>query len=164
MVHEYPFIASKATLNDLAELIDLRNDALQFKLSRGDEAWETEPFTENEIKPGIERGVTYLFRIDGQAAGSVVLLLEDKHVWGKKGLDGTAGYVHSLATSSVFRGQGIGTEILQWCSEELRSKGRTTIRLDAPSSNQELRSYYEKEGFELAEINGDSALYERATS
>jgi ribosomal protein S18 acetylase RimI-like enzyme len=50
-------------------------------------------------------------------------------------------------------GQGIGRAMLDWAGDRCARNGRRLLRLDTMSSNLELRTYYERLGFEFRGIN-----------
>lgn len=157
------FEVKKATEEDVEPLTDIRNEALAFKLSHGDKAWEETPFTKQEMLDAIARNTLYLVLVDGKPAGSVVVYYEDEHTWGEKGLDGTAGYIGNLAVRDDFRGQGLGERIVEWAANKINDNNKLAIRLSCPANNAKLCSYYAKQDFEYVGINPTgSALYERA--
>jgi hypothetical protein len=65
-------VIRKATEKDVDKLVIIRNEALAFKLSHGDLAWEEAPFTKEEMLAAVARDRTYLMLVDDEPAGSVV--------------------------------------------------------------------------------------------
>lgn len=152
----------KATATDTENLLVTTNEALQFKISNGDTAWGKEPFTQEEIAAAISRGTTYVVHIDGEPAGRVTLTWSDERMWGEKGLDDKAGYIHSLAVRDAFRGQHVGEQIVDWCYAQIRQANRGYARLDCPADNEKLCGYYESQGFtRVGTHETGSVLYER---
>ena len=80
--------------------------------------------------------------------------------------DGEAGYVHSLAVRPHLHGHKLGETLLEWAKIYVRSHNRKCLRLDCVASNQILRNYYEKLGFnfcgEATYEDFTGALYEFA--
>ena len=130
------------------ELAALLTDAGQLKMSKGDTAWGPAPFTTEESLGMLATGRIYIAHQDGQVAGTVALSWDDEGMWGQKGLDQQAAYIHRLATGSRFRGQGIGAQIVSWVSDQASEAGRPFLRLDCAYDNRELCNYYEKLGFQ----------------
>jgi ribosomal protein S18 acetylase RimI-like enzyme len=151
-----------ATISDVDDLVAIMNDALHLKLSRGDNAWGTEPYTRQDIEPYIPRGFDYIATIDGTPAGRIVIRTDADPSWGKRGNDDQAGYLHSLATKAEYRGQGLGITMISWATAHLKNQGKTKVRLDCPANNIELCNYYEQLGFKKAGMNdGGFALFEK---
>ncbi len=138
----------RATKADSEALLALLEEARKFKLSLGDDAWGEYPFTQDDIDLRLKSKACYVAEADGMLVGSITLIWEDEHNWGKKGLDGKAGYVHGLMVRGDYRGKGLGEQMIDWALQEVRKRDRQFIRLDCPANNQGLRSYYEKLGFE----------------
>ncbi|CAN5679901.1 hypothetical protein BH23PAT2_BH23PAT2_09050 [soil metagenome] len=90
---------TKATDTDAEGLQATLEEARAFKASRGDSLWGTKAFTSDEVKAIIEAGDTYVAKVDGEVAGSVILTWQDERMWGDEtGADGQAGYIHRLVT------------------------------------------------------------------
>lgn len=118
---------------------------------------------------------TLVAEVDGQVAGMAVLRRDHKHrpswrrVWGLvrghvKGwrvLTATfimtamcsnlctpaRSYLESLAVGSRFRGQGIGTLLLERCFEESRAAGKREISLHVVDTNPRAKQLYLGMGF-----------------
>jgi uncharacterized damage-inducible protein DinB len=71
---------------------------------------------------------------------------EDPQIWGKKSRD-PALYIHRIATSSLFRGQGFFKQIITWAKAYARAQGKNFIRMDTWADNQNLINYYLSFGF-----------------
>lgn len=163
------FEVTKATSGDAIELgIIILNEALAFKLSQEDEAWGSDPWTPEEVNHSINAGNTYIARVDGKVAGSVILIWNDERSWDERGTDGQAGYIHRLTTRKEFRGQRVGEKVIAWAEGVVSSTGRTKLRLDCSPHNRKLCRYYEKQGFiavgrrHFPEDDHIIALYEKS--
>lgn len=98
------------------------------------------------IKQGFDNGEFYFVENDeGIIAGMFRLQFEDEMFWGKK-LD-RAGYIHSFTTNRMFKGQGIGYEILRMIEKTLIERGIYLMRRDCSPDIQGLCNFYEKYGF-----------------
>ncbi len=152
----------KTTLKTEAGLLQLRTAAaddenivllLVQKLAlwlreKGMDQWsyyETSP-GENMIRRRIRAGNTYLAFLEEELVATVSVLWEDPEVWGDKGSDGLAGYVHSMAVDRRYGNLGVGREMLQWALGMIAQAGKVS-RLDCMSTNEFLNNYYQKSGF-----------------
>lgn len=157
----------KATPDDLPALRKIINDAVDFKLSKNDEAWGTEPWTEDEVLEAIGFGNTNIVSVNGKNIGCVDLIWEDVYNWGEPlGTDDQAIYLHRFALLKEFRSKGFGEKIIVWVSELAKSKGRKFIRLECRASNKSLCAYYEKAGFTRSTPENpkttDAAYYQKS--
>jgi protein-tyrosine phosphatase len=93
---------------------------------------------------------------------TLALKWNDPTFWGDRPAD--AGYVHALAVRRAHAGSGLGARLLAWAEEQVAAAGREYLRLDCRAENDELRRYYERQGFApRGEVSVDeftSALYE----
>ncbi|MDO5619656.1 GNAT family N-acetyltransferase [Kocuria sp.] len=60
----------------------------------------------------------------------------------------TSVYVHGLMVDRAHAGRGLGTHLLDWASAEGFSRGAEWLRLDCAASNEPLKRYYARQGFE----------------
>jgi GNAT superfamily N-acetyltransferase len=101
-----------------------------------------------DLERDLPRGLVHLARIGGRPAGTFILRWSDENVWGPD--DGSAGYLHRLATHPDYAGQGIGAKLIAAADELTRARGRHCLRLDCDQANKRLRGYYESLGFSHA--------------
>ena len=118
---------------------------------------------------------TLVAEADGQVAGMAVLRRDHKHrvrwlkVWQivRRHVGGwrvftatfimaamcsnlctpTRSYLESLAVDSHYRGQGIGTLLLERCFEESQQAGKREISLHVVDTNPRAKQLYERMGF-----------------
>ncbi|MGQ9737101.1 MAG: GNAT family N-acetyltransferase [Armatimonadota bacterium] len=123
---------------------------------------------------------TLVAEVDGQVAGMAVLRRDHRHrpnwrrVWQTvrghvKGWrvvptvfiittmcsnlsTPTRSYLESLAVDSRFRGQGIGTQLLERCFEESRLAGKREISLHVVNTNPRARQLYAGMGFHTVRV------------
>ncbi len=136
---------TKATRSDIPKLITIFNSATEYKLSKDDNSWGSEPWSENEVGELVDKDSTYLVEIDGVPAATVTLTSEDG-TWQDPAL---ANYVKRLAVVGNLHGRGIGSEILAWAEARTLEDGKHLLRLDCDSANSNLCKYYENQGFSL---------------
>ena len=108
------------------------------------------------IRKRIESAETYLvFNPSNQPAATFALQWEDEQIWGPRGRDGTAGYVHGVAVTRRAAGKGLGLAMLARASSKIAQNSRRFIRLDCDGKNAALCNYYRRAAF------GDAGLLER---
>lgn len=146
--YELPLSILPATQEDVPELVRVLQDASDTKQEHGDNIWGTTPFTEKEAQRMLDGGHTYVARTeDGTIAGTFVLQPEDERMWGDKGVDEQALYIHRLSARREFRGKGVGEQIISWAGQKARELQKPLLRLDCPYEQRSLCEYYEKRGF-----------------
>lgn len=153
----------KATLDEVEALAEILTQAMNYKLSLGDKAWGTEPYTVQELQDRISKGHTYTAWLDKEVVGTLIFLWEDEMMWGEQ--PPVAAYVHQLAIKDGYHGQGIGEQLLEWAGQKALEKGRKLLRIDFPPHNEGLKRYYEKLGFKFVvnrEIHAPHATYTAA--
>jgi ribosomal protein S18 acetylase RimI-like enzyme len=100
------------------------------------------------------------------ASGTLTIQWSDPDVWGERGPDGLAGYIHGMGIARSVGGKRIGQRMLEWAVELIGARGRRFARLNAQASNSPLCRYYEQRGFrplETALLGGSfmTRLFER---
>jgi len=106
------------------------------------------------IQRRIETAETYLiFDSLNQPMATFTLQWEDEQIWGPRGLDGKAGYVHGLAVTRRAAGKGLGLAMIADASTRIAQNSRRLIRLDCDARNPGLCDYYRHAGFADAGIN-----------
>lgn len=123
---------------------------------------------------------TLVAEVDGQVAGMAVLRrdhthrpkwltiwrLVRRHVRGWRNLTATfimtamcsnlctptRSYLESLAVEARYRGQGIGTALLERCFEESRQAGKREISLHVVDTNPHAKRLYERMGFRTVRV------------
>jgi GNAT superfamily N-acetyltransferase len=134
-----------AALEDSTAILEVLDDARQRLASRKIAQWE-QPFEISFINSALQRSEFFIATFDQHLAGVLRLLWSDPEIWG----DTTdSAYVHTLAVHRDFLGQGFGYRLLNWCETTASARGCRYLRLDCPSFNSVLRSYYTNYGFVL---------------
>lgn len=64
----------------------------------------------------------------------------------------TRSYLESLAVNARYRGQGIGTHLLEKCFEESRRAGKREISLHVVDTNPRAKQLYERMGFRTVRV------------
>lgn len=93
----------------------------------------------NEIEKKIARDpdLFLLAECEDQIIGSVI-----------GGYDGRRGLIYHLAVSSSFRGQGIGSRLMDEVEKRLQAKGCIKCYLLVIEDNHEAESYYKNRGWQ----------------
>ncbi len=150
---------SPATLDDVATIRVILQEASDYKMSRGDDLWGETPFTDEEVAGMVQTGNMFVSKIEGATVASVLLTKNDERMWGDgEGGDDSAVYVHKLCVSNASRGQGVGNKVMELAEDYARATGKTRLRLDCPYDNRPLCEYYERLGF------GEIRRYDRPLS
>ena len=63
------------------------------------------------------------------------------------GFDGRRGYIYHLAVVAMFRGQGIGSRLMEELELRLRAKGCIRCHLLVTNDNDEVKSFYLNHGW-----------------
>lgn len=137
----------QTTITDAPNVAELLEDARKYKNSIGDTAWGDEPFTNNEVEALLANGVSYIAFIDEIPAGFANTTTEDPRLWGDTAKDEKGLYIHRFVSSSMFRGRGIGKEMLDFLGNKAVEQDKKYLRLDCETTNPKLQNYYINQGF-----------------
>ncbi|SMG61316.1 GNAT family N-acetyltransferase [Paraburkholderia susongensis] len=160
----------RATAEDVTVLTKIRNDAHEKKVAHGDYAWgkEGDGFSEGWVLNSLSRKDVYVVEQDGLPVGTFSLDWNDEMCWGPQ--EPIAGYLHGFSVRKGFNGGGLGTFMIDWCVNQVRTMGRRFVRLGCDARNTKLCAYYESLGFVRVGIkpmpeHGDylDSLYEKST-
>jgi ribosomal protein S18 acetylase RimI-like enzyme len=100
------------------------------------------------VRDRIGSGETYLvFDSSHQPIATFRLQWSDQEIWGPRGLDGQAGYVHGLAVRRHAAGAGLGLKLLDLASDLIARNSRPLVRLDCMAANPPLCDFYRRAGF-----------------
>lgn len=160
---------ANAQENDIPVITEILSDATEYKVQHGDTSWGHEGWGSEEIQERMKNGNTFFLVKQGdEVVGTVSLGWSDKRNWGERPED--AGYMHQLAIKDGFRGQNLGSQVIDWLADKVTEKDRKFLRLDCDANNAKLCAYYEQQGFTKIGTNSrpdaevgdyEAALYER---
>ncbi|MBQ9827306.1 MAG: GNAT family N-acetyltransferase [Lachnospiraceae bacterium] len=107
-----------------------------------------------------EAGEQYICIDDGRITGAFVLNTDpqgdyEKGSWRRDVPRGSYLVIHAMAVDPALHGQGIGSEILQYCRQTADAGGYKALRADAVPDNLPVKRMLEKNGFTHA---GDADL------
>jgi ribosomal protein S18 acetylase RimI-like enzyme len=140
----------RTTLTDLDTVYALITEAANWLQSRNSTQWSFFLTHQGKdlIRHRIETAETYLvLDPNAQPIATFTIQWDDEKIWGSRGLDKTAGYVHGLAVSRRAAGNGIGLQMLDWSCKLIAQKSRPLVRLDCMADNAALCNYYRRAGF-----------------
>ena len=143
-----------AHLDDLPQVLDILSEAAAWAKARGVERWWAVPFPSAWVQSGIERGEVVVVEQASRVIGTLTLSREDRRMWGDQ--PPVAGYLHRIALRRELSHQGLGRQMIEWAGAEVRSWGRSKLRLDCLATNQSLVRYYLAQGFrEVGRVQGN---------
>ena len=134
-----------ATVEEAAAIAALRDAAARWQQQCGIQQWAPGEVTTERVTAQITAGQWHVL-CAGVVVAALRVLEADPEVWGQRG--GAALYVHGLVVDRAVSGQGVGSRLLQWVEQRARDAGRQWVRLDCVASNEQLRGYYVRHGFE----------------
>jgi GNAT superfamily N-acetyltransferase len=133
----------RARPDEIEVVLAVLADAAAWLRARGVKQWPDQ-FPTDWVTPAIEAGETWLAELDGRIAGTLVVQWDDPLFWA--GYPSDAGYLHRLAVCR--HGGGLGARLLLWAEHHEAGEGKTYLRLDCVASNESLRAYYERAGYD----------------
>lgn len=108
-------------------------------------------------KAGIQTQTLFLYRLDGQVAGTVILNhSQDNHrredayediPWGIEATGEEVLVVHTLAVNPKFMKKGVAEDLMVFAKEHAIALGAKTLRLDVTGINTPAITLYEKMGY-----------------
>lgn len=156
---------SLATLADAADILGLLRDVSDWLHEIGERQWETirNQANDDEIREDVAKGNTYIVRRDHQVIATFSLLQKqsewDIWLWGEK--NDAAVYLHKLAVHPQMIGNGFGSDILSWIEQDLLKNEKDLLRLDCISTNENLNTFYEKNGYTNLGVHHKFTLFEK---
>ena len=142
-------VIKQVGIDELDRVIALMRQASAWLRSRGILQWRW-VYTEDGCAQVAARFATddvYLVFMDDEPVATFSLRWQETELWGERGFDGQAGYLHGLAVDREIGGVGIGKVLMEWIASQIASRGRRYFRLDTAAYNPGLCGYYAREGF-----------------
>jgi GNAT superfamily N-acetyltransferase len=148
-----PVVIRQAVEADATTVADLWLEAAGWLRERGTDQWQY-PIKMYNIHNAIAARCCWIVeRYDGEPIATVTI---DEHadpqLWQPTDDPDQAIYLHRLVVRLDGRAQQVGAALLDWAGLRARSLGKTWLRLDAWTSNQQLHQYYLTHGFRLVRI------------
>ncbi|MDA3649174.1 GNAT family N-acetyltransferase [Saccharopolyspora indica] len=126
-------------------VLDLLAGAAAWLRDRGIAQWPVR-FPAGSVRAQIAAGEALLVEDDRDPIATVAVAEDEAELWGPDAAP--AYYVSRLAVARRASGAGLGYRIIDWVSGKAAEHGRRYVRLSTASNNPDLRSYYERAGFE----------------
>jgi ribosomal protein S18 acetylase RimI-like enzyme len=139
----------RARSGDYDEAMAILREAADWLSARGNPQWQHwyMDVGRRMLRERLEHHEVYLFQSGNSPVGTLTIQWSDSELWGHRGIDGLAGYIHGMAITRSMGGMRVGERLLEWAVETIAARGRRLARLDALASNVPLCRYYEQRGF-----------------
>ncbi len=144
-----PAVIRRATREDAARIVALRDEAARWLIGRGIRQWEPGQVSESDVVGWLATGRMYVAEVgeeDGAAVvGCVRVAWDDVPVWGRRPPD--AGYVQALVTARSESVRGLGRRLLGHAEAVIGRSGRPLARLSCQRGNEGLEAFYAAAGY-----------------
>lgn len=164
-----PLTLRRAQPGDLPGVLALLADTSEWLHSQGVRQWPRGGFGPERIEPLIEQGTLYLLDLGWFDPVATIALdgAADPEFWSASDRPSEALYVHKLAVSRGWAGEGVGDALLDWAGGCVEDAGLRWLRLDCAKDNPRLQDYYRRRGFtHLRTVDlphrASGALFQRA--
>lgn len=144
----------RATAVDVSLLLEIRRESVDWLSTRNTDQWASDFPDEETMLVGFAADTMngHAWLIDDDDAVTVATVTLDAAaqpaIWTPEEATEPARYVHRLTVRRVAAGQGLGSELLDWCGNRAYEEGARWLRLDAWTTNHALHDYYRSQGFE----------------
>lgn len=143
-------IIRQADRTDLAKIRDLWITASSDLQLRGYDQWQY-PVRTDLIREEIALGESWVIDGENDLIATVAIgTRADLTYWPEHQND--AVYVHRMIVHPSYRGQHIGSALLDFASSLAERQDLQFVRLDAWRTNTDLHRFYQSEGFKLVRI------------
>lgn len=156
-------IVRQAELSDLDTILEWRTQRAAWIADRGSDQWQV-PWPRAAAEYAVDTGQLWMIW-DGDAPAASFMLSDHEQVvdlwkldsdygplWYTSDRPQTALYVSKMVVPLERAGQQLGGEILDWCGGVAFDHDKLWLRLDAWTTNAELRAWYESQGFRLVRV------------
>jgi GNAT superfamily N-acetyltransferase len=155
-----------ATFDEAPIVSGLLLEAAEWLSARGKEMWLKDEISIERVTPDVEMRRFLVARMDDVPVGVMKYQTSDELFWPNVAPNSSA-FIHRLAVARSWAGRGISNVLIDYAAELARRDGRGWLSLDCSSDRAQLRSFYERAGFQLCgfrQVNEwHVALYERST-
>jgi GNAT superfamily N-acetyltransferase len=157
------------TEDDIVQVATMWTRSADRLCSQGLDQWQY-PVKWHNIRRTVADGTCWLVSdTDGRIIGTITVEPTADPYWLPSDEPDNALYVHRMVVDDGFRGNEIGSALLDWVARRARKAGRSWLRLDAWKSNPALHQYYLDRGFSLVRIDDNpsdpsGALFQRPSS
>lgn len=141
-------IVLQATDRDLATVLDLFKEAIQFQKQNNYIGWES--IDREFIESDIRQGLLYKVLAGENMIGVFCVCYVDHLIWRDRE-KGDALYLHRIVLNRQFQGVKIFPAVLSWAIAQARARGFKYVRMDTWAENAKLINYYKGYGFRVIE-------------
>lgn len=158
-------VIRSASLSEAPIILNLWQNSDKWLNSKGIYQWRPEFFNVDQVIEFLTNGSdVYIAELNSEVVGTYIITWTDPFIW--KELDNLqSGYIHRFAVNRDYKGMGIGNILLEKAEQQIKSRGKTFVRLDCMTDNSRLNVYYQDYGFNyIRTISGDgwgANLYEK---
>jgi GNAT superfamily N-acetyltransferase len=116
--------------------------------------WPDENGRNERISRAIAAGRTWIAWDGNQPAATLTASPNHHGIWPEHAWQEPAVYVRRLTVSRRYSGIGLGSQLMDWAGMRARHEyGARFIRVDVWTTNTELHSYYQRQGFEYCGLS-----------
>lgn len=137
-----------ATLEDLPQIFDLFEKAIQYQQTNGYIGWKS--YDKAFIRKDVEQGLLFKIVCDDKVICIFSVCYTDELIWRERE-KGDALYLHRIVLNRDFRGVKIFAVVLEWAIQQVREQNLRFIRMDTWAGNTKLIDYYKSYGFNFIE-------------
>ena len=139
-------------IKDLPEIMKVYEESAQYQQSKNYNVWPL--VTENIVSEEINQSRHLKITKNNVVACVFTITFSDPIIWDMRD-NGTALYLHRIATHSDFKGNNFMQLITDWSKNKVLENQKSKLRLDTWADNENLKNYYLKFGFKTV---GDKFL------
>ena len=137
-------------------------DAVNWLTEMGQPLWGADEVTWESLSASPQHGSNYvsgnykaddfyIAYLDGAPAGCMALIDYDPFFW--PGVRrGESLFIHKLAVKKAARKSGASGALIDFAKEQCAARGVNSLRLDTDATRPKTRAFYERHGFECADI------------
>lgn len=137
-----------ATFEDLPQIFDLFEKAIQYQQSNGYIGWNS--YDKAFIRKDVEQGLLFKIVCDDHVQCIFSVCYSDELIWRERE-KGDALYLHRIVLNRDFRGMKVFGVVLEWAIQQVREQNLRFIRMDTWAGNKKLIDYYKSYGFNFIE-------------
>ncbi|MBX3059140.1 MAG: GNAT family N-acetyltransferase [Anaerolineae bacterium] len=139
----------EASVESLDPFIQLLDEVGAWLWQKGVRQWApgVHAQSRDELERQVMNGRLILAYHHQQLAGGCIVTEIMPAVWSYS--PAAAMYLGSLVVARFAAGQGVGSQILDRAAEVARQRGKSRLHLDCWDGNDFLKSYYQREGFQM---------------
>lgn len=147
----------RATTEDIAEIMSIVADAQISLRELGIDQWQDGYPSVKIIEDDIASGVGYVYCVDNEVVGYVVIVLDDESAYSQisdSEWNTSNDYVvvHRLCVRGGYTKAGIAMAMMDFASQQARKCGFTGFRIDTHRGNIRMLSLLEKLGFKYVGV------------